>query len=162
MAGRLIPFIVGGIVGAATALLYAPKTGEETRAYVADKANEAWGSAQNAGSDAQSRGQQFYGGAVAKGQEMYANVAEQAQQAYTRAAATAQDVFGAAQARVQEATTNSAPFATTQNDELREKIEAARQRIAAQVAKNAEGVQNAAAQIEVEAQAVVDAAADAK
>lgn len=36
-------FILGGLVGAAIALLYAPRTGEETRALVADKADELLG-----------------------------------------------------------------------------------------------------------------------
>ena len=97
MAGRLGTFIIGGIVGAAAALLYAPRTGEETRAYVADKANEAWGNAQNYSSDASNLGQQFYGDAVARGQEMYQNAAGVAQQAYTRATETAQGVFNNSQ-----------------------------------------------------------------
>lgn len=156
---RLGSFLIGGIVGAAAALLYAPRTGEETRAYVADKANEAWGNAQNYGGSATERGQQIYGDAVAKGQEVYANAAEAAQQVYTRASSTAQDVFSTASERVQGVTGGANPFAANnQNDELREKIEAARARIAAQVAKNAEAVQDAAAQIEVEAETVVDAA----
>ena len=151
MAGRLGSFIIGGLVGAVAALLYTPRTGEENRAFVADKANEAWGNAQNYSNDASS----IYGGAVAKGQEMYQNAAEAAQQVYTRATETAQDVFGNAQGA------GEASFESTQNDELREKIEAARARIAAQVAKNAEGTQAAANQIEVEAQAVADAAEQA-
>lgn len=136
---RIGSFIIGGIVGAAAALLVAPKTGEETRAFVADKANEAWGNAN-------------YGSAVAKGQEAYQSAAGAASAVYTRAASAAQDAFNAAQGRVAGAPSAS----VTQNDELREKIEAARARIAAQVAKNAEAVKEAAAQIEVEAEAVAD------
>lgn len=144
---RIGSFIVGSVVGAVAALLVAPKTGEETRAFVADKANEAWGNAQNVGGGAQSRGQQFYNDAVAKGQE-----------AYTRATTAAQDAFSAAQGRVQEVTGNAGfGSAPAQNDELREKIEAARARIAAQVAKNAEAVKETAAQIEVEAAAAESA-----
>ena len=159
MAGRFGSFIIGGIVGAAAALLYAPRTGEETRAYVADKANEAWGSAQNYSTDASNFGQQFYGGAVSKGQEMYQNAAGVAQQAYTRATETAQGVFNNAQNFAQGvAGGDASSVVSTQNDELREKIEAARQRIAAQVAANAEASQAAGQQIEVEAEAVVDKA----
>ena len=33
-------FVIGGIVGAVVALLYAPKTGEETRQYIRDKGIE--------------------------------------------------------------------------------------------------------------------------
>ena len=45
---------------------------------------------------------------------------------------------------MQEAAGNIKPRFTEKNDDLREKIEAARQRIAAQVAKNAEVAQDAA------------------
>jgi gas vesicle protein len=36
----LVGFLVGGLTGAVVALLYAPKTGEETRAVIKDKAIE--------------------------------------------------------------------------------------------------------------------------
>jgi len=36
-------FVAGGIIGAAIALLYAPRTGEETRAIVADKVDDLLG-----------------------------------------------------------------------------------------------------------------------
>ena len=39
-------FILGGVVGAAIALLYAPRTGQETRAIVADKVDDLWGQGQ--------------------------------------------------------------------------------------------------------------------
>ena len=136
MAGRLGSFIIGGAVGAIAALLAAPRAGAETRTLVADKANEAWGSAQ--GYDAQGRGQQAYQSA-----------ADVAAAAYTRATSAAQDVLHGGAA----AGTYVPP---EQNDELRVKIEAARARIAAQVAKNAEAVKEAAAQIEVEAEAVAE------
>jgi len=36
----LVGFVVGGLVGAAVALLFAPQSGEETRAYIRDKSIE--------------------------------------------------------------------------------------------------------------------------
>jgi gas vesicle protein len=39
-------FLLGGVVGAAIGLLYAPKPGVETRAAVADKVDELWGQSQ--------------------------------------------------------------------------------------------------------------------
>ena len=36
----LVGFVVGGLVGAAVALLYAPQSGMETRAYIKDKSIE--------------------------------------------------------------------------------------------------------------------------
>ena len=38
--GLLIGFLTGGIVGAAIALLYAPKSGKELRKDIKDKADE--------------------------------------------------------------------------------------------------------------------------
>ena len=37
----LMAFVLGAIAGAATALLWAPQTGEETRRLLADKARES-------------------------------------------------------------------------------------------------------------------------
>ncbi|MBQ9069579.1 MAG: YtxH domain-containing protein [Eggerthellaceae bacterium] len=155
MAGRIGFFIIGGIVGAAAALLYAPRTGEETRAYMADKANEAWGNAQSAGTDAQS----FYEEAKSRGQEVYQSAAETASAAYTRAAATAQDAINSVQEKIQGGSLGGVA-ATAQNDELREKIEAARQRIASQVAKNAEAAKSAGEEVVVEAEAVIEQEAE--
>ena len=44
--GRLGAFLLGGVVGAGVALFFAPRTGEETRALIADKADEYWGKGQ--------------------------------------------------------------------------------------------------------------------
>jgi gas vesicle protein len=44
--GRLGYFVLGGVVGAGIALLFAPRTGEETRALVAERADEYWGKGQ--------------------------------------------------------------------------------------------------------------------
>jgi gas vesicle protein len=44
--GKGIAFIIGGVVGAGIALLYAPRPGAETRAIVADKVEELWGEGQ--------------------------------------------------------------------------------------------------------------------
>ena len=39
-------FLAGGLAGAVVALLYAPRSGQETRAMVTDKMSAAWGEAQ--------------------------------------------------------------------------------------------------------------------
>jgi gas vesicle protein len=44
--GRFGSFLLGGVIGAGIALLFAPRTGEETRALVAEKADEYWGKGQ--------------------------------------------------------------------------------------------------------------------
>ncbi len=134
MSNKLGFFLAGGAIGAVAALLYAPRTGEETRAIVAEKANAAWGDAQNVGANAGSSVQQAYQAASVRGQEVVSNVS----------------------ARVQEAASNIKPSFTQNSDELREKIEAARQRIANQVAKNAEEDSAAAAEEPVETEVVTE------
>ncbi len=41
--GRKRAFLVGGLLGAGIALLFAPRSGSETRALLTDKAEELWG-----------------------------------------------------------------------------------------------------------------------
>lgn len=153
MGNKLGIFLAGGVAGAAVALLCAPRTGQEARTLVAEKVNEAWGQAQNIGSDAGAGAQHAYQNAAARGQEVVSTVQ-----------AKGQEVAGQAAARVKEAASSFKPSFTQDNDELREKIEAARQRIASQVAKNAEESGEAAAEapVEVAAEAVEDAAAEAE
>lgn len=119
-------FIVGGLVGAGIALLYAPRPGVETRAMVSDKVNDTWGEAQEFGAQASANVQQFYQDATVKGQEVIGTVSNKSQ-----------EIYGTASGRVQEVAGNVKPVFTEKNDELRDKIEAARARIASQVAKNA-------------------------
>lgn len=174
MANKLGIFLAGGVIGAAVALLYAPRPGVETRAMVAERANEAWGQAQDFGGQVAVRGQEVYAGAVAQGQRAYgqaqefgqtvytnvtaasqaagARAAAMGKQAYEAAAAGAKQAYagaktGAAAAahRVQETAETVRPIFAEKNDELRAKIDAARERIAAQVTKNAEAAHAAVA-----------------
>lgn len=113
--GKISSFITGATLGAGIALLLAPKTGEQARAYVAEKANAVMGEAKD-----------FSEGVPASVQDLTKTAKE-----------AASAVVGDAAARVKEATGQAvAPSAA--DDELREKIEAARKRIAAQVMENAE------------------------
>jgi gas vesicle protein len=132
--GKFGAFIAGGAIGAAIALLYAPRTGEESRAMLADKANTAWGDACERGAQVQECGRQAYQNVSAKGQA-----------AYESATAKGQQAFNTARTQFETTRDNVKPVFTEKNDELREKIEAARQRIASQVAKNAESSQDAVA-----------------
>ena len=133
MSNKGFVFLAGGLIGAAIALLYAPRSGAETRAIVSEKVSEAWGGAQEIGSQVSENAQRFYQDAAAKGQEFY-----------QAAVVKGQEVVGAASARMQEAESVLKPMFAEKNDELRAKIEAARQRIAAQVARNAEEDQGSA------------------
>lgn len=149
MSNKLGAFVVGGLVGAAVALLYAPRAGVETRAMVSDRMGAAWGGAQDFGARAQVNAQQAYQTAVERGQSVAQDVA-----------ARGQEIYGQAQARVQDAAGVVKPVITDKNDQLREKIEAARQRIAAQVARNAEDAAAAgASEVKAEAAPVVEAEA---
>ena len=139
-------FLAGGLTGAVIALLCAPRSGRESRAMVSAKLNDAWGEAQDLGAQGAAGVQQAYQSAVSRGQDVVQNVASKGH-----------DAYDAASARVHEAVA-SAP-AGARNDELREKIEAARQRIASQVAENAEQSQAAEAE-SANAYVVVEAAAE--
>ena len=147
-------FLAGGLIGAAIALLYAPRSGAETRAMVSEKMGEAWGGAQEFGSQVSENAQRFYQDAAARGQVAYQNAAAKGQEFYQAAVVKGQEVVEAASARMQEAESTLKPMFAEKNDELRAKIEAARQRIASQVARNAEEDQGlASGEIPVQAEA---------
>ncbi len=127
MANKVGLFLAGGLVGAGIALLYAPHSGEQTRKLVVERANQVWGQAQDLGDMACERGQEFVDEAVTTGQILYAEAANMGKQVYADAAAYANKTANTVK-----------PAFVEKNDELRQKIDAARERIAAQVAKNAE------------------------
>ena len=114
--GRISAVILGGAIDAAAALALAPKTGEQTRAFVAEKANAIAGEAKDFGAGLPGSAQDVYKAARERGE------------------AFLKDAQGVAGGVAND----------TDADELREKIEAARQRIAAQVMENAEKAQEAA------------------
>ena len=136
--GRISAFLIGGAVGAAAALAFAPYTGEKTRALVAEKANAIAGEAKD-----------FSAGLPGSAQDAYQAAREKGEAFINDAQGKVKEVAGKAN--------------DTDPDELREKIEAARQRIAAQVMENAEKAKEAADDVvESAADAVEDAAEDAK
>lgn len=141
--GKFATFVFGGLVGAAAALMLSPRTGEENRQVVIEKFNESCpgGAAQiqdKAGvlvGNVASTSTKVINTVVDKGQDIYNNI--------TRS----------------QGLSDASPEAFAEkNDDLRQKIDAARERIATQVAKNAEAVHDAAVD---KAPAVVDAASSA-
>ncbi len=136
--GKLGAFLLGGAIGAVVALLVAPRTGVETRAIVGERVNSAWTGARDFGTHTGAQAQQVYQNVAARGQE-FAQVAASRGQEFAQAAASrGQDFVHNAAAGVQKAVHNVRTAAQPiNNDELRDKIEAARQRIASQVMRNA-------------------------
>lgn len=114
--GKINTFITGAALGAVAALLFAPKTGEQTRALVTEKANAVVGEAKDFG----------------------AGIPGSAQDAFKAVQEKGADFVKSATGKGQEFAANAQAPASQPDDELREKIEAARKRIAAQVAENAE------------------------
>ena len=135
--GRISSFITGAAIGAAAALLLAPLTGEESRAFVTEKASALAGEAKD-----------FGAGMPGSAQDAFKNV-------YDKGAALIKDAPSKIPGAAQSPATNKP--AAADSDELREKIEAARKRIAAQVMENAEQSKAAAAEVK---EAVVEEAAE--
>lgn len=153
---KLGAFILGGLVGGAIALLYAPRTGKESRELVCEKVNAVWGEAKDWTSsapagvhdafqtavsrgdsllhDMSEKGQKFAENARERGQQFAETARERGAQFAETAREKGQQAYSAVTSRVAGA---PASFDNA-NDELREKIEAARQRISDQVIRNAE------------------------
>lgn len=138
--GRFATFIIGGVVGAVAGLLLAPAKGSDTRKQVVEavqdnvpQANQLQMQLDGIIDNAAKASTTVINTAIDKGTEVKRSVTARAQQV----APAAEQVADA-------------------NDELRAKIDAARERIAMQVAKNAEALQDAAVD---KIPAVVDAAA---
>lgn len=153
---KLGAFILGGLVGGAIALLYAPRTGKESRELVCEKVNAVWGEAKDWTSsapagvhdafqtavsrgdsllhDMSEKGQKFAETAREKGQQFADNARERGAQFAATAREKGQQAYSAVTSRV----TGAPASLDDANDELREKIEAARQRISDQVIRNAE------------------------
>ena len=77
----LVGFIVGGLTGAVAALLFAPQSGEETRAVIKERsielrdkasveAEEAWKRAEAAAIDARHKAEELSRQALAQGEEI--------------------------------------------------------------------------------------------
>ena len=70
----LLAFLVGALTGAAVALLYAPKTGRETREFLGDRAREGRARAAEAaakGREAINQGRETIATAIERGKEAY-------------------------------------------------------------------------------------------
>jgi len=66
----LIGFIIGGLTGAAVSLLFAPQSGEDTRALLRDKAIDLGNKASDTAEDTYARAQEAYKVAQARADEL--------------------------------------------------------------------------------------------
>lgn len=57
---KVVWFLAGAAIGAAIALLYAPASGEETRARILDRANEGRDALSDRGRDLMDKGRELY------------------------------------------------------------------------------------------------------
>ena len=143
--GRGIKGIIfGGAVGAALGILYAPRAGKKTREMLAEKTEALWGEeAQNEGTilgevakttkTAIDAGQSVIRGAA---ESPVGEAAKGVADKGVEFAKTAKDTAN------EFSKTNVRPVFSEKNDELRKKIDAARTKIAAQVAQNIDEDQN--------------------
>jgi gas vesicle protein len=53
-------FLTGALIGATAALLYAPKSGKETRRYIADKTQQSRDAVESAGEDLVEAGREMF------------------------------------------------------------------------------------------------------
>lgn len=132
MGKKLGIFLAGGAVGAAIVYFTSPRSGYENRNLAKDVINTAL---EANGVDTS--------GIAAQASHVAQNVATHGQKLAQQAAEKTQEFYATAATKVQEVATGAytSVAGAADNDELRNKIEAARQRIAAQVVKNAEDAQ---------------------
>ena len=134
--GKISSFIMGALAGACVALAFAPQAGEKTRALIAEKANALAEEAKDFG----------------------AGLPGSAQDAAKAAREQGSSLLKDAQSKVMG---TDGASSEADADELREKIEAARQRIAAQVMENAEKAKAEASDAKEATVETVEKAADA-
>lgn len=146
--GKFVPFVIGGIIGAAAGLLLSPRTGAENRAKLSEALNE--NVKIEVPANVQEKAGQFVDAAASTSQKVINTVVDNGSDAYKNV--------------VSRVNQNPTVQAFSDNgDELRQKIDAARERIATQVAKNAEAARDAAVdKIPVAIDAAQGAAQNAK
>lgn len=146
--GKFVSFVIGGIIGAAAGLLLSPRTGAENRAKLSEALNE--NVKIEVPANVQEKAGQFVDAAASTSQKVINTVVDNGSDAYKNV--------------VSRVNQNPTVQAFNDNgDELRQKIDAARERIATQVAKNAEAARDAAVdKIPVAIDAAQGAAQNAK
>lgn len=127
--GKFATFLVGGVVGAAAAFFLSPRSGADNRSYV----SSAMGGKVQIPASVQEKASQLVGAAASTSTTVINTVVDNAADARKNVAD-----------RMSTITPPAVSSLNSNGDELREKIDAARERIATQVAKNAEAARDAA------------------
>lgn len=133
--GRFTAFIIGAAAGAAASLLLTPRNGAENRALLNQTVSE------NCKCPISPQTQRK---AKKKADQLIDAAATTSTKVINTVIDNGSDAYKAAASRIQQITPPSAASFNNNGDELREKIDAARERIATQVAKNAEAARDAA------------------
>jgi gas vesicle protein len=118
--GLLGAFLLGGLIGAVLGLLFAPRSGKETRQMISDKAEEYWG-----------EGVELYESGRAKVGEMY----ESGKESVSEKSAELKEKIDEARGRLQETVAKTSESAKTK---VSEAIPSAKE-TAAKVAEGAKG-----------------------
>lgn len=95
----LVGFIVGGLTGAVVALLFAPQSGEETRALIKDKSIELRDKAQTTTEEALARAEQAAAEARARADELARQLKERGTEVYSTARERGTEVYNVAKER---------------------------------------------------------------
>lgn len=146
--GRFASLLVGGAVGAVAAFLFSPRNGAENRAVLSEKLSE--------------QAAKLPSGVKDQANSALSALASGSTVAINTVVDNGSDALKVVKGKVKPvpaAVEQAAAPVLSEADDLREKIDAARERIATQVAKNAEAVQDAAVD---RVPGLVDAALEAK
>ncbi len=103
----LVGFIVGGLSGAVVALLFAPQTGEETRALIKDKSIELRDKAQQTTEEALARAEAAAQEARARADELARQLKERGQSVYTDVRERGKSAVEAARSKLTKKTDSS-------------------------------------------------------
>ncbi len=111
----LVGFIVGGLTGAVVALLFAPQSGEETRAVIkersielrdkaAEEAEAAWKRAEEAALEARAKAEDLLKQAQAQGEEITLKAREKSQELVETTKAKSKELVDTTKETVKKAT----------------------------------------------------------
>lgn len=141
MGKKFKTLLVGGVIGATLGVLYAPRAGKKTRAMLADKTEALWGEEAQANGTILGEVAKTTTHAVEAGKSIAAEVGQGTIGGIAKDVNKKRKNFnkGAAVKITEFSQANVRPVFSEKNDELRNKIEAARAKIAKQVANNIQG-----------------------